>query len=82
MNVILRVARNLLLAVVASATTAFAQAYSPDAGPGRYRNPIIFADYSDPDAIRAAHLERVTDAGSVRESRLFATDTAISILFE
>ena len=29
-----------------------AQAWRPDAGPGLYRNPIIFADYSDPDVIR------------------------------
>ncbi|HEX2094043.1 MAG TPA: glycoside hydrolase 43 family protein [Longimicrobiaceae bacterium] len=27
-------------------------AWSPDAGNGRYRNPIVFADYSDPDVIR------------------------------
>ncbi len=27
-------------------------AWSPDLGDGRYRNPILHADYSDPDAIR------------------------------
>ncbi|MGN6367414.1 MAG: family 43 glycosylhydrolase [Phycisphaerae bacterium] len=26
--------------------------YSPDLGNGKYKNPIIFADYSDPDVIR------------------------------
>ena len=26
--------------------------YSPDLGNGSYRNPIIFADYSDPDVVR------------------------------
>jgi len=27
-------------------------AWSPDLGDGRFKNPILFADYSDPDAIR------------------------------
>jgi beta-xylosidase len=40
----------LVLALCAS--SAGAQAWSPDAGPGRYRNPVVFADYSDPDVIR------------------------------
>lgn len=42
----------LALALAAAPGAAAAQAWSPDAGPGRYRNPIIFADYSDPDVIR------------------------------
>ena len=29
-----------------------AQAYTPDTLAGSYRNPIIFADYSDPDVVR------------------------------
>jgi beta-xylosidase len=29
-----------------------AQSWNPDLGDGRYGNPIIFADYSDPDIIR------------------------------
>ena len=29
-----------------------APVWSPDAGNGRYRNPIVFADYSDPDVVR------------------------------
>ena len=44
--------RSILLTLSLAATSARAQAWSPDAGPGRYRNPIIFADYSDPDVIR------------------------------
>lgn len=31
---------------------AQAQAWSPDNGDGTYRNPIIYADYSDPDVVR------------------------------
>jgi beta-xylosidase len=30
-----------------------AQTWLPDLGNGRYRNPVLFADYSDPDVIRA-----------------------------
>ena len=30
----------------------FAQKWIPDLGNGRYKNPIIWADYSDPDVIR------------------------------
>jgi len=28
------------------------QQWNPDLGSGRYKNPIIYADYSDPDVIR------------------------------
>ena len=35
-----------------SAPAAPAQAWTPDTTAGRYKNPIIFADYSDPDVIR------------------------------
>jgi len=42
----------VLLLVLLTAIPAAAQAWSPDAGPGRYRNPVVFADYSDPDVIR------------------------------
>lgn len=47
-----RAALPLLLVALAGAAPAAGQAWSPDAGPGRYRNPIIFADYSDPDVVR------------------------------
>lgn len=42
----------LLMVIVLRAVPAAAQAWSPDAGEGRYRNPIIFADFSDPDVVR------------------------------
>jgi beta-xylosidase len=32
-------------------TALYAQAWMPDLGDGTYQNPIIFADYSDPDVI-------------------------------
>jgi beta-xylosidase len=32
--------------------TAQSQPWTPDLGNGRYKNPILFADYSDPDVIR------------------------------
>jgi beta-xylosidase len=41
-----------LIALLAPPAPLAAQAWSPDAGGGRYRNPIVFADYSDPDVVR------------------------------
>jgi len=38
--------------LLVSASVAHAQVWRPDLGDGRYRNPVIFADYSDPDVIR------------------------------
>ena len=35
-----------------SASLAYAFPWQPDCGDGTYRNPIIYADYSDPDVIR------------------------------
>jgi hypothetical protein len=35
-----------------------AQAWSPDLGNARYKNPIVDADYSDPDVIRAPRRRR------------------------
>jgi beta-xylosidase len=40
----------LISMIISSAV--FAQNWSPDLGNGRYKNPIIFSDYSDPDIIR------------------------------
>jgi len=34
-------------------TSALPAVYAPDDGPGSYKNPIVFADYSDPDVCRA-----------------------------
>ena len=33
-------------------TSLFAETWIPDLGNGKYKNPILFADYSDPDVIR------------------------------
>lgn len=53
-RVTLRVARMALvaLAVAASAAGTAGRVWSPDRGDGTYVNPILFADYSDPDVIR------------------------------
>ena len=45
-------AGSVTIALSALAMIVQAQAWSPDAGPGFFRNPIIFADYSDPDVVR------------------------------
>lgn len=44
-----------VLLALAMAGTAQAQAWSPDAGNGMYRNPIVYADYSDPDVVRVGN---------------------------
>jgi beta-xylosidase len=36
-------------------SSLFAQNWTPDLKNGRYKNPIIFADYSDPDIIRVGN---------------------------
>ncbi|MGV8092260.1 MAG: glycoside hydrolase 43 family protein [Mangrovibacterium sp.] len=47
---------NMLVVLWSSAFSqpqqADAPVWSPDLGNGRYKNPVIYADYSDPDAIR------------------------------
>lgn len=40
------------LITIFSGATLVAQDWIPDLGNGNYKNPIIFADYSDPDVIR------------------------------
>jgi beta-xylosidase len=42
----------ILLYVLLCSVPLAGQAWSPDAGDGRYRNPVVFADYSDPDVVR------------------------------
>jgi hypothetical protein len=32
-----------------------AQVWKPDAGDGTYKNPVLYADYSDPDVIRVGN---------------------------
>ena len=52
--------RTLLFSLlIGSSITAFAQStdyvsqvWVSDQGDGTYRNPVLYADYSDPDAIR------------------------------
>jgi hypothetical protein len=41
-----------LLLLAASAQGQTEPAWSPARGAGTYRNPIIHADYSDPDVVR------------------------------
>lgn len=42
----------LALSLLLASTVVHAQPWKPDLGDGRYRNPVLYADYSDPDAIR------------------------------
>lgn len=37
---------------ISHAATDFGYPWTPDCGDGSYRNPILYADYSDPDVIR------------------------------
>jgi beta-xylosidase len=46
------VMRSLGLLVLLGTAPLFAQPWRPDLGDGHYKNPIIFADYSDPDVVR------------------------------
>jgi beta-xylosidase len=47
--------RSLQAAKSCSTDTVQAFAWNPELGNGRYRNPIIYADYSDPDVVRHGH---------------------------
>ncbi|HET8655568.1 MAG TPA: glycoside hydrolase 43 family protein [Longimicrobiaceae bacterium] len=42
----------LVLLLLLRAAPVHAQVWVPDLGNGGYRNPVLFADYSDPDVIR------------------------------
>lgn len=42
----------LIAALAALPADAGQAPWSPDRGDGTYRNPVLFADYSDPDAVR------------------------------
>src|SRR6185369_2034714 len=37
-----------------------AQSWNPDLGDGRYKNPVLFADFSDPDVIRVGEVFYMT----------------------
>ncbi len=42
----------LMIAAQIMTTTLLIAGWNPDLGNGQYKNPIIFAGYSDPDVIR------------------------------
>jgi beta-xylosidase len=42
----------IFILIVIYSHQLFAQQWIPDLGDGRYKNPVIWADYSDPDVIR------------------------------
>lgn len=42
----------LFFTIILLFNTLFSQVWIPDLGNGTYKNPIIFADYSDPDVVR------------------------------
>lgn len=44
--------KKFIYAMLLCASTLSAQVYKSDLGNGQYRNPILYADYSDPDVIR------------------------------
>src|SRR5690606_25855246 len=43
---------HLIIPAILLVLSANAQLWTPDLGNGNYKNPIIHADYSDPDVIR------------------------------
>ncbi|QYM77795.1 glycoside hydrolase 43 family protein [Horticoccus luteus] len=42
----------MMLPLAAAMTLACVSPWQPDLGDGRYRNPVLYADYSDPDVVR------------------------------
>jgi len=42
----------LFISVLGFFSTVFSQVWIPDLGDGKYINPIIYADYSDPDVVK------------------------------
>jgi beta-xylosidase len=50
MNISLKLAVSILF--LTSCVFAQSKVYTADNGDGTYKNPILYADYSDPDAIR------------------------------
>lgn len=43
---------HIITVLFLSVMSLYAQQWAPDLGNGRFKNPIIFADYSDPDVVR------------------------------
>ena len=48
----MRLAVVLSILLSPAGPSLWAQPWVPDLGTGKYRNPVLFADYSDPDVIR------------------------------
>jgi beta-xylosidase len=42
----------LTIGILLLSASLFSQIWEPDLGNGRYKNPVLFADYSDPGVIR------------------------------
>ena len=53
----------LALPVAAQEKNYVSEVWSPDLGNGKYKNPVLLADYSDPDAIRVGDDFYLTGAG-------------------
>lgn len=50
---LIRLLQTLCLAAAVSASAqSVSKVWNPDAGDGTYKNPVLYADYSDPDVIR------------------------------
>lgn len=45
----------ILVLIATAGSLAIAEPWNPDLGNGRFKNPVIFADYSDPDVVRVGH---------------------------
>ena len=43
----------LALPLAAQESNYVSEVWCPDLGNGKYKNPVLYADYSDPDACRA-----------------------------
>jgi len=53
LKIILYISTLLITAIQLSAQKYKSEVWSPDLGNGNYKNPVIFADYSDPDVCQA-----------------------------
>jgi beta-xylosidase len=51
MSMVIKFIHTLIILIVATLFVYGAE-WIPDLGNGRYKNPIIFSDYSDPDIVR------------------------------
>ena len=43
----------VMVAIGLETGVASAEPWNPDLGNGKFKNPVIFADYSDPDVVRS-----------------------------